>query len=147
MLFDHCAQCRRCCHIDPGYPALEVTLTQAEKKIHGSICIQTECTHLGAAGCSLGETKPLSCKLYPLSFNPTSKLFSFDADCPLMPEYQQQLQDKTSEASLHLALMSEQVLQLAKTDPKFLQKNHGVDADYFDLQPLRPSNLPEAKPP
>ena len=109
MLFDHCATCQRCCHVDPGFPPLEVTLTREEKKGLGSVCIENSCEHLGDAGCTLGDAKPLSCKLYPLAFNPKTKAFFFDIDCPLMPMYESQLQDPASEASNHLRQMSEAV--------------------------------------
>lgn len=141
MLFDHCAQCQRCCHVDPGFPALEVTLTVVEKQRLGSVCIETRCTHLGIAGCTLEEEKPLSCKLYPLAFNPKKRRFLFDTDCPLMPEYQQQLDDPKSDASAHLARMQKEVAILATTDPYFLQANYEVDAYYFDLKPLRGGGL------
>lgn len=31
MLFDHCAECQRCCNVEPGYPSLEITLTRKEE--------------------------------------------------------------------------------------------------------------------
>jgi Fe-S-cluster containining protein len=136
MLFDHCATCQRCCHVDPGFPPLEVTLTREEKKGLGSVCIENSCEHLGDAGCTLGDAKPLSCKLYPLAFNPKTKAFFFDIDCPLMPMYESQLQDPDSEASNHLRQMSEAVKGLSKSDPQFLTANYRVDSYYFDLAPL-----------
>ena len=136
MLFDHCATCQRCCHVDPGFPPLEVTLTREEKKGLGSVCIENSCEHLGDAGCTLGDAKPLSCKLYPLAFNPKTKAFFFDIDCPLMPMYESQLQDPASEASNHLRQMSEAVKELSKSDPQFLTSNYRVDSYYFDLAPL-----------
>ena len=137
VLFDHCAQCRQCCHIEPGFPPLDITLTATEKKAMGSVCIETSCTHLGDAGCTLGDDKPLSCKLYPLSYNPKQKKFYFDTDCPLMPEYQRQLAHPDSEASAHLASMHNAIKALHKKDAAFLRENHRVDSDYFDLQPLQ----------
>lgn len=136
MLFDHCAKCQRCCHVDPGYPPLEVTLTKHEKKGLDGLCIKTSCEHLGDTGCTLDDAKPLSCKLYPLAFNPKTKGFFFDIDCPLMPMYESQLQDPASEASNHLRQMSEAVEGLAKSDPQFLKENYRVDSYYFDLVPL-----------
>ena len=136
MLFDHCAKCQRCCHVDPGFPPLEVTLTKQEKKGLGSVCIENSCEHLGDAGCTLGDAKPLSCKLYPLAFNPKTKAFFFDIDCPLMPMYESQLQDPDSEASNHLRQMSEAVKGLSESDPQFLTANYRVDSYYFDLAPL-----------
>lgn len=136
MLFEHCASCRSCCHVDAGFPPLEVTLTRQEKTTHGKLCIEDECRHLGQTGCSLGEAKPLSCQLYPLAFNPGTRAFYFDADCPLMPEYQRQLHDPRSAASVHLAQMSAALNQLAKTEPAYLRKNFQIDTDYFDLLPL-----------
>jgi len=137
MLFDHCAQCQRCCHVDPGYPALEVTLTKQEKKGLGSVCIEGNCEHLGNKGCTLGEAKPLSCKLYPLAYNPKAKTYYFDTDCPLMPAYQAQLSDPASEASIHLKQMDQAIQALSKTDPVFLRENYKIDSFYFDLEPLQ----------
>ena len=103
MPFDHCAECRRCCFVEAGYPALEISLTKKEKKDLGSVCIETNCVHLGPVGCTLGERKPFSCTLYPLAYNPTRREIYYDTDCPVMPEYIRQLDDAASEASMHLA--------------------------------------------
>ena len=147
MLFDHCAVCRGCCHVDTGYPALEVTLTAVEKKKHGRLCIETRCQNLGDSGCTLGDDKPISCQLYPLSFNPKTSSFMFDVACPLMPEYQRQLQDGASEAAAHFSLMAAELKRLALADPSFLRKNFKVDEYYFDLQALKLTAGPEDKLP
>jgi hypothetical protein len=136
MLFDHCAVCRQCCTIEEGYPPLEITLTAREEKRFGSLCIKTDCTNLGPQGCTLGDEKPFSCSLYPLSYDPESDGFSFDRDCPLKETYFAQLDDPESDASRHLSEMSGQIEKLKKTDPKFLFTNRSVDVDYFDLQEL-----------
>ena len=143
MLFDHCAQCQRCCNIDPGYPSLEVTLTAQERKAHGSICIETRCELLGDKGCTLGSAKPLSCEIYPLSYDPRARTFFYDQDCPLMPEYQLQLAQPGSEARAHLSRITEAVHRHEKTDPKFLRSNFAIDKDYFDLQPLVTISAPK----
>ncbi len=137
MLFDHCAQCQRCCHVDPGFPALEITLTKQEKKGLGSVCVEGNCEHLGKAGCTLGDAKPFSCKLYPLAYNPKAKTYFFDTECPLMPAYQAQLADPASEASTHLNQMDQAIQALSKADPFFLRANYRVDSYYFDLEPLQ----------
>lgn len=138
MLFDHCAECQRCCNVESGYPSLEITLTQQEEKKLGSICIQVKCNHLGSNGCMLDEDKPFGCTLYPLSYNPQKQNFYFDADCPLMDVYIQDLADCQSEASAHLAKVSAGVSKLELTDPVFLQQNFEVDKAYFDLKKITP---------
>lgn len=138
MLFDHCAECQRCCNVESGYPPLEITLTQQEEKKLGSICIQVKCNHLGSNGCMLDEDKPFGCTLYPLSYNPQKQNFYFDADCPLMDVYVQDLADCQSEASAHLAKVSAGVSKLELTDPVFLQQNFEVDKAYFDLKKITP---------
>jgi Fe-S-cluster containining protein len=138
VLFDHCAECQRCCNVESGYPPLEITLTQREEKRLGSICIQIKCDHLGNQGCTLGDDKPFGCTLYPLSYNPQKQNFYFDADCPLMDVYIQGLADSQSEASAHLAKVSAGVAKLEKTDPVFLQQNFEVDKSYFDLKKITP---------
>ena len=138
MLFDHCAECQLCCRVDAGFPPLEITLSKAEKHSMGGLCITTSCEHLGAQGCTLGDDKPFGCQLYPLSYNPKTKNFFFDAACPLMPVYRQQLDDAASEASLHLSRMTTVIEKLAVDEPAYLRKNFQVDSDYFDIQPLRP---------
>jgi Fe-S-cluster containining protein len=131
--------------VDEDYPPLEVTLTRQEKKIYGSVCIETCCEHLGSAGCKLGEAKPVSCKLYPLSYDPQTRSFHFDVECPLMPAYFAQLDNPASEASLHLSTMSHLIQGLEKTDAAFLLNNHAVDLDYFELEalPVRPREVQE----
>jgi hypothetical protein len=136
MLFEYCAECQSCCNVDPGHPPLDVTLTNAETTRFTPICIEDRCTHLGDAGCTLGDTKPFSCTLYPLSFDPSARAFSFDAECPLMETYFAQLSDPKSDASRHLAQASKTIHALEASDPEFLKTNHAVDIDYFDLIPL-----------
>jgi Fe-S-cluster containining protein len=122
--------------VDEGYPPLEVSLTQLETKQHVRICIENACSHLGPQGCELGEDKPLSCKLYPLSFEPQSRTFHFDVECPLKLAYFEQLNDPASQATQHLTQMVAAVSQLEKSDPEFLKHNFAIDADYFELEPL-----------
>jgi Fe-S-cluster containining protein len=138
MLFDHCAECQSCCRIDAGFPPLEITLSKVEKQGMGSLCISTTCEFLGAAGCTLGDDKPFGCQLYPLAYNPKTQDFFFDAACPLMPTYRQQLSDPDSEASQHLSRMTAAVQQLAADEPSYLRRNFRVDSEYFDIQPLLP---------
>ena len=136
MPFDHCAECRRCCFVEEGYPPLEISLTSKEHQSLGSVWIETNCPHLGPSGCTLGGTKPFSCKLYPLAYNPQRREFFYDTDCPLMPEYVRQLKDSDSEASRHLADCSKELARLEKTDSGFLKNNFAIDSDYFDLKKL-----------
>ncbi len=136
MPFDHCAECKSCCNIEPGYPALEITLTKKETRRFGSICVQRSCTHLGPSGCTLGDDKPFGCKLYPLSYDPQNRALFYDRDCPLMPTYIRQLKDTRSEASLHLAGMRKEIKALEKSDPAFLERNFNVDTEFFDLKRL-----------
>jgi hypothetical protein len=134
VLFDHCAQCQRCCNVEAGFPPLEITLTAKEQKKLGSVCIETSCSHLGPQGCTMGEDKPFGCTLYPLSYNPNNKSFYFDTDCPLMDDYMDGLSDKDSDAHQHLIKVNDIIIQLEKTDPAFFQVNHAVDVSYFDLK-------------
>ena len=145
MLFDLCAQCRRCCVVDPDEPPLEVSLTRAEGKRFGSICIETRCAHLGPQGCSMGERKPFSCALYPLSFDPHQRRFYFDTECPLLPTYLEQLGDEDSEASSHLAAMTQKIERLERADPGFLLQNHEIDIEYFDLVALPSATAPDPR--
>lgn len=141
MLFDHCSTCKRCCVVDPGFPPLEVSLTSAEAQSLNPICIESACPNLGENGCTLGPSKPLSCALYPLSYNPKRRVFSIDTECPVSSEYVEQLKDATSDASAHLADMKNKIKQITETDKKFLKENHRVDVAYFELKrlPIRAS--------
>ena len=142
MLFDHCAQCQQCCRIDAGHPPLDVSLTASETTRLGSVCIEDNCTNLGPQGCVLDQDKPFGCTLYPLSYNPHSRDFFYDSECPLMPTYIAQLADTSSEASQHLHQMRQTIAVLEQEEPDFLLHNHMVDIDYFDLL-----KLPEQAPP
>ncbi len=142
MLFDHCAKCQSCCNVDSGYSPLEITLTQKETKVFRHLCIEDQCEYLGEKGCKLGDSKPLSCKLYPLSYDPQVKKYYFDAACPLLPEYKRQLKDSSSDASNHFREMNALLEEMSVVDPKFLSRNHAVDLDFFELVPLpHPSHL------
>ena len=90
-LFDHCATCKSCCHVDVGAPPLEVHLTSTERRFMQPICITRRCKNLGAAGCTLGNSKPFGCDLYPLAYDPASKQFFLDSECPLAKRYADQL--------------------------------------------------------
>ena len=136
LLFDHCAKCQSCCNVDAGYGTLEITLTQEEAAAHQNLCIEDTCTHLGGQGCKLGDDKPLSCKLYPLSFDHKAKQYYFDAACPLLPEYRRQLKDPDSDAALHFKKMDHLLMRLIDTDADFLKRNHEIDLDFFELTPL-----------
>ena len=138
MLFDYCSQCQSCCRVEQGYPELEITLSHSERRRVGRLCIETSCDYLGPTGCTLGDDKPFGCQLYPLSYDPKTKHFFFDAACPLMPVYRQQLTDPHSEASAHLSKMTTVIQQFAVDEPSFLRRNFQVDADYFDIEPLLP---------
>ena len=137
MLFDHCAECQSCCNVDAVYGSLEITLTQNETSVLKHLCIEDQCTHLGPRGCKLGDSKPLSCKLYPLSFDHKAKQYYFDAACPLLPEYKRQLKNPDSDAAHHLKQMNHLLTALSETDEDFLKRNHEVDLDFFELTPLK----------
>jgi Fe-S-cluster containining protein len=134
--FHHCAECQRCCNVDPAYPPLEITLTAKEQNSMGDLCLHGDCEYLGPNGCVSGEAKPFSCKLYPLAYNPKSKIFYYDVECPLMTEYIQQLNQPDSVASKHLSAMRSEIDMLAKSDQLFLQRNYRVDSEYFELKRL-----------
>jgi len=136
LLFDHCAECQSCCNVDAGYGPLEITLTRDETAVMKHLCIEDQCTHLGTQGCTLGDAKPLSCKLYPLSFDHKAQKYYFDAACPLLPEYKRQLKHPDSDAAMHLKEMNRLLRTLSHTDAQFLEQNHAIDLDFFDLTPL-----------
>ena len=100
------------------------------------ICIETRCRNLGDTGCTLGKSKPFGCDLYPLAYDPDTKNFHFDRECPLLEPYFEQLGDAGSEAARHLARMQAAVERLEKTDLEYLRANFAFDRDYFDLEPL-----------
>jgi Fe-S-cluster containining protein len=143
VLFDHCAECKRCCTIDDGHPPLEVSLTRVEKKKLGRVCIERNCQHLGDQGCTMGEDKPFACSLYPLSFDPVRRQFLYDSDCPLMPTYIKQLKRPESDAQVHFSMVQNAIFKLEKKDPSFLQQNFTIDVDYFDLKKLPHPPLPK----
>lgn len=136
MPFEYCAECQRCCHVDTGYPSLEITLTAAEIKTHQAICIQRRCQHLGNEGCRLGEQKPFSCQMYPLVYEPQERRFFYDTECPVMPRYIEQLQSNRSVASRHLRQIQKTVNVLSQMDFDFLKRNYAIDRDYFVMKPL-----------
>ena len=82
-----CASCKACCSskIKPSQPA--VFLTEAEIKRFGFRSITYtprdgiyKCRFLAEDGCTLGDTRPLMCKLWPLV--PEEIEFSVSDKCP-----------------------------------------------------------------
>lgn len=140
-LFDRCAECKRCCHVDDGAPPLEVNLTSAERRVLGTICVESRCAHLAVTGCSLGKSKPFGCDLYPLAYDPEARFFYFDRGCPLLESYSWQLRDASSDASKHLARMQGAIAVLERTDGDYLRANYAFDQDYFELVPV--SRMPD----
>lgn len=136
MLFDRCKQCRKCCHIEAGFPPLQVPLLRSEKKRWHRLVIEDECRFLGTRGCSLGDAKPFACEQYPLSYDPYEARYFFDADCPLYEQYQAELAIPGSEAELHFQAVHQRIQTIMKDQPEFLQRNFDLDADYFELLPL-----------
>ena len=135
-LFDHCATCKSCCHVDVGAPPLEVHLTSTERRFMQPICIKRRCKNLAAAGCTLGNSKPFGCDLYPLAYDPASKQFFLDSECPLAKRYADQLSAPDSDASRHLSRMAATIHGLERTDFEYLESNFAFDQDYFSLTPL-----------
>ncbi len=133
-MFDRCASCQRCCHIDPGYGPLEVTLTQSEQHRLGSVCIETQCPHLSSNGCVLGDTKPFACSMYPLSYDPHHRQYSLDVECPLALGYLEDFADPETAAGKHLRQAMETIQHLEISEPGFLLENHSIDSEFFDLQ-------------
>ncbi|MFM7385310.1 MAG: YkgJ family cysteine cluster protein [Betaproteobacteria bacterium] len=142
MPFEHCKVCRKCCHIDEGYPALEIPLLASEKRRWTRLVIESQCTFLGQEGCSLGDNKPFACAQYPLSFDPKQDRYYFDADCPLYEQYQRDLAIDGSDAQNHFLRVKERISNLKKQNSRFLQRNFKLDQAYFDLLDLHvPSKL------
>ena len=133
-MFDRCASCQRCCHIDPGYGPLEVTLTHSEQHRLGSVCIETQCPHLSSNGCALGDTKPFACSMYPLSYDPHHRQYSLDVECPLALGYLEDFADPETAAGKHLRQAMETIQHLEISEPGFLLENHAIDSEFFDLQ-------------
>lgn len=137
MPFDFCKHCQKCCHVDEGFPTLEIPLLAAEKKCWQKLEISTACRFLGEGGCTLGVAKPFACQQYPVSFDPKLRRFFFDADCHLYDQYQEDLLVDNSEAHRHLDGVIRTINALAQEEPKFLETNFALDADYFELLPLK----------
>lgn len=130
--------------MDAGEAALDVTLTSSETKRLGSICIETQCRHLGPTGCRLGDQKPFSCSLYPLAYDPSERQFYFDTECPLHTDYVAELSQSHSSARQHLDAMAGKIAQLSQSEPDFLAENFAIDVDYFELAAI-PSSLTVSK--
>jgi len=141
MPFEHCSECKRCCHVDPGYAPLEITLTAKETKTYHSICIDRNCQYLGNAGCTLGEQRPFSCKMYPLVYKPTTQEFLYDTECPVMPTYIRQLKKMGSQANEHLAFIQKEITALSREDVDFLERNFAIDEGYFETKKLPITSL------
>jgi len=141
MPFEHCSECKRCCNVDPGYAPLEITLTAKETKTYHSICIERHCQYLGKQGCTLGEAKPFSCKMYPLVYRPATQEFLYDTECPVMPKYIGQLKTAGSQANQHLAFIQKEIKALSQNDEDFLERNFGIDEQYFETKKLPLANI------
>lgn len=136
MPFEHCKVCKKCCHVDPGYPSLEVPLLAAEQKRWKQLVIDTSCRFLGASGCDLGSAKPFACEQYPLSYDPDQNRYYFDADCPLFERYQDELRVDGSQAQEHFERIRNRIDALRQRRSTFLARNFALDTDYFELVPL-----------
>lgn len=136
MPFDFCKQCKKCCHVEQGYPPLEIPLLPPEKGQWKRIQIKKDCRYLGESGCELNDQKPYACYQYPLSFDPAIKRFYFDADCPLHERYQSQLKVQGSEARHHFSNVVRKIAELQVDQAAFLKRNFALDDEYFELLDL-----------
>jgi len=135
-LFDYCAVCRKCCHVEEGYPPLRIPLLPAERISIKSLEIKKNCRFLSNTGCVKGAEKPFACSQYPLSYDPDTRHFFFDSDCPLFEVYRSQLDTPGSAARSHFLSVLSRLKTLEKTNFGYLKQNFSLDADYFDLLPL-----------
>ena len=100
------------------------------------ICVKRRCKHLSNMGCTLGNSKPFGCDLYPLAYDPASKQFFLDSECPLAKRYADQLSSPDSDASRHLTRMAMAIRGLERTDLNYLEANFAFDREYFNLTPV-----------
>jgi Fe-S-cluster containining protein len=100
------------------------------------VCITRRCPHLSDTGCTLGNSKPFGCDLYPLAYDPASRRFFLDSECPLAEPYVDQLATPDSDASRHLTRMAAAIRGLERTDLNYLEANFAFDREYFSLTPV-----------
>jgi hypothetical protein len=77
--------------------------------------------------------------MYPLVYEPNKKKFFYDAECPLMPEYINQLKLPNSEANNHLNFIKKRINHIQQEDFNFLERTYAVDIEYFDIKTI-PTN-------
>jgi Fe-S-cluster containining protein len=77
------------------------------------------CAFLGPQGCTLGELRPVHCRLYPLVLMPGGAL-GIDMDCSCSQEYLSQLSDLQSHAYRHLASSRLEISSLSENDKNAL---------------------------
>jgi hypothetical protein len=103
--------------------------------------VYDNCPHFKATkAVPLARTKPFSCYLYPLVYNPGKKTYHYDTDCPVMPTYIKQLKVSGSDAQQHLTEIQKSIEQLELQDPEFLSNNFEIDRNYFEIKKLPHQN-------
>ena len=59
-----------------------------------------------------------------------------------MPKYIAQLKTAGSQANEHLAFIQKEIKVLSQQDEDFLERNFGIDEQYFETKKLPLSNIP-----
>jgi hypothetical protein len=79
--------------------------------------------------------------MYPLVYKPSTQEFLYDTECPVMPKYIGQLKIAGSQANEHLAFIQKEIAVLSRTDEDFLERNFGIDEQYFETKKLPMSTI------
>jgi hypothetical protein len=80
--------------------------------------------------------------MYPLVYRPATQEFLYDTECPVMPKYIGQLKTAGSQANQHLAFIQKEIKALSQNDEDFLERNFGIDEQYFETKKLPLANIP-----
>jgi hypothetical protein len=80
--------------------------------------------------------------MYPLVYKPATQEFLYDTECPVMPKYIAQLKTAGSQANEHLAFIQKEIKVLSQNDEDFLERNFGIDEQYFETKKLPLANIP-----
>ncbi len=75
----------------------------------------SSCRFINESGCTLGDTKPFQCRLYPLLFLYDGSL-GVDPACTYSGEYLSQLSDPGSDARSHFEAMKKEAKDLTKKE-------------------------------
>jgi Fe-S-cluster containining protein len=127
--FERCERCKACCRTSDRF--VHIYVCGHEKRLIERLTMlgrdtkeilvpyAASCSFLGDGGCTLGDIKPLQCRMYPILLLKNGSL-GVDPACTSSEEYLARIRDLSSDARRHLERMRAEVALISDKEKALL---------------------------